>query len=276
LNNNKSYKVIIKNLIKIGKDYEHLFIENISEDKNLVVFNSADQHKMYNYFMQGSHGYTSDELSNILKGTIVSEIKLMKNEWGYGSVSATIAITFALIAVNYKQAERMMEWSEIFGFRSYYFHYGQGIRKSPELHAYILRYSTNNDSIKFAERALDSYQKHRQYIEDQEELIREEANKRKFSTQKRISNDIEDRKNGLRAQLIKELNSLSSYDKLIRMAEDIRHSVKYYPTSMAYQIREEDIAKLSFTSLENLKNMSSMKMKSTTPWNQFKKKLLVY
>ena len=268
------YSIIIEKLIQIGKDYEHLLIENISEDKDLVALSGADRGKMYDYFMRGPHGYTSDEISNILKGTIVSEIKLMKNEWGYGSVSATIAITFALVAVDYKQAEKMMKWSETFGFRSYYFHYGQGIRKSPELHAYILRYSTNNDSIEFAKRALDSYQKHRQYIEDQKEQRSEEASKRKLSAQKLISNDIEDRKNGLRGQLIEELNSLSPYEKLVKMADDTRHSVKYYPKNMAYQITKEDFSKLSSVRLENIKRMSNMKIKGSTPWGQFKFRLL--
>jgi len=268
------YSTIIEKLIQIGKDYEYLSIDDIFKDKNLVVFSSADQFKMYKYFMNGTHGYTSNELSNILKGAMVSEIKLMKNEWGYGSVSSTIAITFALIAVDYKQAERMMEWAELFGFRSYYFHYGQGIRKSPELHGYILRYSENSESIEFAERELENYKKDMQYKEDGRKQRSEEVRKRKAYANKLISNDVEDRKNGLRGQLIEELNSLSPYEKLVKMADDTRHSVKYYPKNMAYQITKEDFSKLSSVRLENIKRMSSMKLKGSTPWGQFKFRLL--
>lgn len=272
----KPYLSIIKKLILIGKKYKYLSIDNIFEDENLVVFSSSDQHNIYNYFMREPHGYTSNELSNILIGTIVNEIKLMKSNCGYGSASATIAITFALIAEDYKQAERMIEWSKKFGFRSYYFHYGEKIRKSPELYSYILRYSTNNDSIEFAKKALDSYNKYRQDIENEEKRRSEEASKRKTYVKKLISNDIEDRKNGLRKQLIEELNSLSTYEKLLKMADDKRHSIKYYPKNMAYQITKEDIAKLSLTRLENLKKMSRMKIKSSTPWGQFKRKLLEF
>lgn len=268
----RPHSSIINNLIKIGKDYEYLHIENIFEDKNLIVFSAADQHKIYNYFMRGPHGYTSDELSNILKGTIVCEIKHMNNKYGYGSVSATIAITFALIAVDYKQAEKMMKWAEVFGFYSYYFGYGQSIRKSPELYAYILRYSLNNESIEFAKRALESYEKYKQYIEDKEKQRSEKTKKRKIYTQKLISNDIEDRKNGLRKQLIEKLNSLSSYEKLVVMAEDTRHSVKYYPTNIAYAITKEDIVNLNKEQQSNLFAMTAMRLKSSTPWGVFKKK----
>jgi len=88
-----------------------------------------------------------------------------------------------------------------------------------------------------------------------------------------IKNDIEDRKNGQREKLIEELNGMTSYNKLLVMANDTRHSPKFYPTSMAYQITDADIKKLDSTQYIRLRKMFSKYIKRQTPWGRFRKNL---
>jgi len=89
-----------------------------------------------------------------------------------------------------------------------------------------------------------------------------------------IRNDIKDRKNGQREKLIENLNGMTSYDKLLVMVNDIRHSPKFYPTNMAYQITAEDIKKLDSIQHNKLRKMFSKYIKRQIPWGRFRKKLI--
>ena len=90
-----------------------------------------------------------------------------------------------------------------------------------------------------------------------------------------IKNDIEDRKNGQREKLIENLNGMTSYDKLLVMVNDIRHSPKFYPTNMAYQITAEDIKKLDSIQHSKLRKMFSKYIKRQTPWGKFRKRFII-
>jgi len=90
-----------------------------------------------------------------------------------------------------------------------------------------------------------------------------------------IKNDIEDRKNGLREKLIEKLNGMSSYDKLLVMVNDARHSPKFYPTNMTNQITDEDIKKLDSSQYNQLCSMFSKYIKGKTPWGRFRKRFII-
>ena len=274
MKNENYYQELISGLIHIGQEYSFLSIEDVYEDNNINLMSSKDQNNIYKYFYPGGpHGYSASELSDIIKGIAVNEIKMMNNTCGYGSVSATIAATFALKAVDAKQADRMIKWTHVFGFRSYYFPYNGVNRKSPELFNYILEHGTNDEAKESAKEELREYNNYRQAIEDEETYRSEKAKERKLYTAQLVLNDLEDRGNLVRENLIRELEILSDLDKLILMANDKRHSIKFYPKNLAYQTTEDDIKKLSFEQQKNLVQMSSIKMKGYTPWGGFKKKL---
>ena len=274
IQNDIYYRKLINSLIHIGQKYSFLSIEDVNEDDNLNLMSSKDQNNIYNYFYPGGpHGYSASELSDLLKGIAVCEIKMMNHIWGYGSVSATVAVTFALYAVDDKQAHMMINWLHIFGFRSYYFGYSRVNSKSEELLKYILKHSTNDEAKESAKEGLRAYNDYRQAIKDRETYRSEKAKEKQQYTAQLVLNDLEDRGNLVRENLIRELEILSDLDKLILMANDKRHSIKFYPKNLAYQTTEDDIKKLSFEQQKNLVQMSNIKMKGYTPWGGFKKKL---
>jgi len=87
-------------------------------------------------------------------------------------------------------------------------------------------------------------------------------------------NDIEDRKRGARKKLIERLDGMSSYDKLLVLANDTNHSPKFYPKNMAYQITDADIERLDLVHYDKLLKMFSKYIKRQTPWGGFKQRLI--
>ncbi len=105
--------------------------------------------------------------------------------------------------------------------------------------------------------------------EDKEQAI---AKQRKKYIAQLKANNKEDRENGMRDVLIDKLNKMTTYEKLILMSNDTRHTVKYYPGNIACETIPEYINMLSSKQYEGLRKLFDMPVKGPSPWASFKKK----
>lgn len=266
-------KEIIKKVIQIGKEYSWLTINNVMTKK--INYTENISYQVYNYFKRGPHNYNAEELSDILKGVIVGEIYIRNGyHFGLGSVSASIPVIFALESIDCDQAELMIKWAKYFGFNNTYFPRGSSVRKTREYHNYITEYSINDNAVIQAKEEIEKINEHESHVNNEERLRSEISKNRKLYEKQLIQNDEKGRKDGSQVNLRKKLQNLSSYDKLVIMADDTTHSAKYYPKNMAYAITKEDIHKLSKIRKDNLLKICSIQVKGSSPWGHFKKKLL--
>ena len=109
-------------------------------------------------------------------------------------------------------------------------------------------------------------------FEAQENKRQELGKKRKEYIAQLKENDKRDRENGTRDILIDKLNKMTTYDKLVLMAEDTEHTCKFYPGNIAYDTIPEYINMLSSTHYEGLRKLFDMHVKGPSPWATFKKK----
>jgi hypothetical protein len=260
-------------LIEIGIQYSQLHISDLQENRvKAFDIDSSILYEIYQYFMRhGPHNYNKEELFNLLKGIIVVEIDLREGHaFGYGSVSASIAVMFALAAVDEEYPDLALKWARTFGYTNSYLPYGG--RSDNSFYRYIYKYTKDEDSKSFALDQIKANKAYERHIKEEEKARHLEAEKKKQEIALLQKNDVEDRKNGVREALIAKLNKMTSYEKLLVMAGDVRHTVKFYPTNMAYQVTQEDINKLDKDQYLNVSMMLNMHIKGSTPWGQFKKK----
>ena len=270
----RSMKKILEHLIEIGITYSNKSLNDVLKTVSKRNIHSNQQYAIYQFFMRGPNSYNAMQLSNILRGVIVYEIALSGgNPFGYGSVSATIAVAFALSAVDIDIAQKMLQWSDNFGFENYYFPLGSASGNGRAYYNYILRHSNNEHSILYAKEALAESNARRDYIDQEEAKRHIEAKDKKEHINNLVRQDVKDRKNGKRVTLIEKLNLLSIIEKLQLMSKDTKHSVKYYPTNIAYDTTIETLIKLSDEEVKKLIKMCPLQMKGTSPWKQFKKQL---
>lgn len=109
-------------------------------------------------------------------------------------------------------------------------------------------------------------------FEAQENKRQELGKKRKEHIAHLKENDQRDRKNGTRDILIEKLNKMTTYDKLVLMAEDTEHTCKFYPGNIAHETIPEYINMLNDKQYEGLCKLFEMPVKGPSPWASFKKK----
>jgi hypothetical protein len=136
----------------------------------------------------------------------------------------------------------------------------------------ILYYSKNEKEIYKAKEYLDQYDNEQFQIAKRIEKEQQKAQERREYQNYLKQNNRIDNENGWKSSLYIKLNSLSTFEKLEVMANDTRHSPKFYPSNMAYQISKEDIQKLDNSKRANLRKMFSIKIHGPSPWASFKKK----
>jgi len=257
--------VIIEKTMNIGNEYSEWNIEDVRNnlEKMNIDFNSKMQHFLYNHFRDNPRNYSAEELSLLIKGVIIGEVYLMSGgEQGFGSVTATSTIGPALGLINENLAKEIDKWADSFGFKNYMYN----TRCSDE---YILKYSKDENKIKVAQKSI---------------VLREEKEKEKliYDTQMQTTaknrkrniiilkeNEAQDRALGLREILIEELASMSNEERLIKLAEDDRHSPKYYPLNMFYNITREEIQNLKPEHRSKLSKKFDIPLKKS-PWKKFK------
>ena len=105
-------------------------------------------------------------------------------------------------------------------------------------------------------------------LENKEQSI---AKQRKQYISQLKANDKEDRENGSRDKLIDKLNKMTTYEKLVLMSNDTRHTVKYYPGNIARGTIPEYISMLSSKQYEGLRKLLDMPVKGPSPWATFKR-----
>lgn len=263
----------IDTLIDIGIQYSQLHISDLKNNSEKAFdIDTSVLYEIYQYFMRyGPHNYNREELFNILKGIIVVEIDLREGyAFGYGSVSASIAVMFALAAVDAEYPDLALKWARTFGYTNSYLPYGG--RSDNSFYRYIYKYTEDEDSKSFALDQIKANKAYERYIKEEEKARHLEAEKKKQEIAQLRKNDVEDRTNGAREALIAKLNKMTSYEKLTVMAGDTRHTVKFYPTNMAYQVTQEDVNKLDKDQYLNISKMLNTRIKGSSPWGQFKQK----
>jgi len=269
----------INKTIEIGKKFSNLIAHDIEKDHSKldINFNQEMHYKIFsnfsniylNYMYEGRDEeyediqLTTEELMFLFKGAVIGEVYLRKGFChGFGSVSTAIVVLHKLITVDLEKAKEVYEWARNFGFCNTYI-------PDPNDPHNIMHFSHKEDEV---EQATEIVKKliEEKMLKQEEEQERQERYARRREISKTLKvNDMKDRSLGLREILIEELASMSNEERLIKLAEDDRHSPKYYPLNMFYDITCKEIQNLKPEYRSKLSKRFDIPLKKS-PWKKFK------
>jgi hypothetical protein len=211
--------------------------------------------------------FSMKELIEIFKGAVFLEI-----EYGgqlLGSVSSVDRIYTVIAQEDYKTAKEMKKWIFDFGLGDYF---STHLVNSKHETLLASMFSEDPTEKQVAKNCMNSYQEGLKRKSDEYKKYCADTAKRTITYEIQQYRDIEGHKGGAREKFIEELNKLPLIKKLERLANDKRHSAKYYPTNIIYESTVEVLKNLDKELLRKLLERMHIPLRKS-PWVSFRNRL---
>ena len=265
------------NAIKKAKEFSEYF------DKGKIVYRNLENYRflckiqksLYEYFKKCNEHtknvFSLEKLIQIFKGTLVIESTILDRPATYGSVSSLDNIYKCIASINYTEAERIRcLMIKLFGIDLYSAVTRDGILNELTL---VIEFSNNEKAKIKAENIYNTYWEAQSRINLEQKINYIRAQKRKKLTKIFKLNDKIDRKKGIREKLKEKLNSLTIEEKLYMLANDKRHSPKFYPKNIIGETTIDILKNIDKDLQKKLLNKFEIYLRRRSPWRRFKKML---